>query len=135
MDFAAVDFLACLVAAVAAYAFGAAWYMTLAKAWVAAVGRSEAELKANATPVTYLVSALALFVMAVVLALIWGGGLAAASLTDVLRTSVILWVGFVLTTLAVNHAYQGQKRSLTVIDGGYWLGVLLIEGIVLWLFA
>jgi hypothetical protein len=81
------------------------------------------------------VTALALFVMAVVLAMIWGGGLAAASPTDVLRTSVILWVGFVLTTLAVNHAYQAQKRSLTVIDGGYWLGVLLIEGIVLWLFA
>jgi hypothetical protein len=135
MDFATVDFLACLVAAVAAFVFGAAWYMSLAKAWVAAVGKSEAELKANATPVTYLVSALALFVMAVALAMIWGGGLAAASLTAVLRTSVILWVGFVLTTLAVNHAYQGQRRSLTVIDGGYWLGVLLIEGIVLWLFA
>jgi len=135
MDFAAVDFVACLVAAVAAYAFGAAWYMSLAKAWVAAVGKSEAELKANASPVTYLVTALALLVMAVVLATIWGGGLATASLTDVLRTSIILWVGFILTTLAVNHAYQGRKRSLTVIDGGYWLGVLLIEGVVLWLFA
>jgi hypothetical protein len=135
MDFAAVDFVACLVAVVAAYAFGAAWYMSLAKAWVAAVGKSEAELKANASPVTYLVTALALLVMAVVLATIWGGGLATASLTDVLRTSIILWVGFILTTLAVNHAYQGRKRSLTVIDGGYWLGVLLIEGVVLWLFA
>jgi hypothetical protein len=135
MDFAAVDFLACLVAAVAAFVFGAAWYMTLAKAWVSAVGRSEAEVKANATPVTYLVSALALFVMAVVLAMIWGAELATATLWPVLRTAIILWVGFILTTLAVNHAYQGQKRSLTVIDGGYWLGVLLIEGIVLWLFA
>lgn len=135
MDFAAVDFLACLVAAVAAYAFGAAWYMSLAKAWVAAVGKGEAELKANASPVTYLVTALALFVMAVVLAMIWGGGLAAVGLWPVLRTSIMLWVGFVLTTLAVNHAYQGQRRSLTVIDGGYWLGVLLIEGVVLWLFA
>ncbi len=135
MDFAAVDFLACLVAAVAAFAFGAAWYMSLTKAWVAAVGKSEAELKANASPVTYLVTALALFVMAVVLAMIWGGGLAAVGLWPVLRTSIMLWVGFVLTTLAVNHAYQGQRRSLTVIDGGYWLGVLLIEGVVLWLFA
>jgi hypothetical protein len=135
MDFATVDFVACLVAAVAAFVFGAAWYMGLAKAWVAAVGKSEAELKANATPVTYMVSALALFVMAVVLALIWGGGLAAVGLWPVLRAAIILWVGFVLTTLAVNHAYQGQKRSLTVIDGGYWLGVLLVESVVLWLFA
>jgi hypothetical protein len=135
MDFSSVDFVACLVAAVAAFVFGAAWYMTLAKPWMAAIGKTEAEVKANRSPIPFLVSGLALFVMAVVLAMIWGGGLAAAGLTDVLRTSVILWVGFVLTTLAVNHAYQGQKRSLTVIDGGYWLGVLLIEGVVLWLFA
>jgi len=135
MDFATVDYLACLVAAVAAFAFGAAWYMGLAKAWLAAIGKTAAEMKANASPIPYLVSALALFVIAVVLSMIWGGRLAAVGLWPVLRTAIILWVGFILTTLAVNHAYQGQRRSLTVIDGGYWLGVLLIESLVLWLFG
>ena len=135
MDFATVDFVACLVAAVAAFVFGAAWYMTLAKPWMAAIGKTEADIKSNSPVVPYLVTALALFVMAVVLAMIWGGGIAMVALWPVLRTAIILWVGFILTTLAVNHAYQGQRRSLTLIDGGYWLGVLIIESVVLWLFA
>ena len=33
--------------------------------------------------------------------------------------------------MAVNHAFQGAKRSLTLIDGGHWLGVLLIQGAIL----
>ena len=135
MDFATVDFVACLVAAVAAYAFGIVWYMTLSKAWVAAIGKDPAELKANANPVTFAVTALACLVTAVVLAMIWGGGLAMVGLWPVLRTAIILWVGFVLTTVAVHHAYQGQRRSLTLIDGGYGLGVVVIESGVLWLFA
>lgn len=135
MDFAAVDYVACLVATIAAYAFGVIWYVAFSKAWVAAIGKDPAELKANANAVTFAVTALACFVTAVVLAMIWGGGLAMVGLWPVLRTAIILWVGFILTTVAVHHAYQGQKRSLTLIDGGYGLGVVLIESIVLWLFA
>jgi Protein of unknown function (DUF1761) len=42
-----------------------------------------------------------------------------------------LWFGFVITTMAVNYAFHGAKRSLTLIDGGHWLGVLLIQGAIL----
>ncbi|MBM3524115.1 MAG: DUF1761 domain-containing protein, partial [Alphaproteobacteria bacterium] len=31
----------------------------------------------------------------------------------------------------VNHGFQGVKRALTVIDGGHWLGVLLIQGVII----
>ena len=43
----------------------------------------------------------------------------------------LLWLGFVITTMAVNHTFQGARRSLTLIDGGHWLGVLLIQGAIL----
>jgi hypothetical protein len=33
--------------------------------------------------------------------------------------------------MTVNHAFQGAKRSLTLIDGGHWLGVLVLQGAVL----
>jgi hypothetical protein len=36
-----------------------------------------------------------------------------------------------MTSLIVNHAFQGAKRMLTLIDGGHWLGVLLIQSAVL----
>ena len=46
-------------------------------------------------------------------------------------SGVFCWLGFVVTTLAVNHAYQGARRALTLIDAGHWLGVLLIQGAVI----
>ena len=48
-----------------------------------------------------------------------------------LQTALMLWFGFVMTSMTVNHAFQGAKRSLTLIDGGHWLGVLLIQGAIL----
>lgn len=42
-----------------------------------------------------------------------------------------VWLGFVATTLAVNHTFQGAKKELTLIDGGHWLGVLLVQGLLI----
>ena len=40
----------------------------------------------------------------------------------------------VMTTQIVNHRFQGLSWNLTLIDGGHWLGVLLVQGIVIgWL--
>ena len=46
-------------------------------------------------------------------------------------SAAFIWLGFVITTLAVNHAFQGSKRTLTLIDGGHWLGVLLLQGAII----
>jgi hypothetical protein len=40
----------------------------------------------------------------------------------------LVWLGFVATTMVVNHGFGGQKPALTVIDGGHWLAVLLVQG-------
>jgi hypothetical protein len=41
------------------------------------------------------------------------------------------WLGFVLTTVAVNNAYTFRGLTLTAIDTGHWLGVLVIMGAIL----
>lgn len=46
-----------------------------------------------------------------------------------------MWVGFVITSMILNHRYQGAPWSLTLIDGGYLLGVLLVQGVVIGLFG
>ena len=46
-------------------------------------------------------------------------------------SGALCWLGFVLTTLAVNNAYTFRRLSLTVIDAGHWLGVLAIMGAIL----
>jgi hypothetical protein len=56
------------------------------------------------------------------------------TLRNGLISGVFVWLGFVITVLVVNYGYQGAKRALTLIDGGHWLGVLLIQGAVIgWL--
>ena len=130
------NILAILIAAIAGFAFGAAWYTTLGKQWMAARGLSEAEAKAKTgpSPVPFIISFVALLVMAWMLSgilvhLARGG--TAMSVRSGLVSGFFLWLGFVITTMAVNHAFQGERRALTLIDGGHWLGVLLIQGAIL----
>jgi len=54
------------------------------------------------------------------------------------RTGVIsalfVWGGFVATSLVVTNMVQGVSRVATLVDGGHWLGVLVIQGAVIgWL--
>lgn len=128
-----------LIAAIVAFVFGAVWYGTLSRQWMAARGVSAADLakakaEMSAAPVLYLTTFVALLIMAWMLAgvlhhLSRGGMM--VSLRSGMISGFFLWFGFVITTMTVNHAFQGIKRSLTLIDGGHWLGVLLIQGAIL----
>lgn len=136
MAFAGINYLAVVVAMVAGYAFGSIYYMALAKPWRTALGKTEEEVKANMTPVPFVLAALAQLVMAFMLAGMMGHlGPEAFNLYGGLTTAFWVWIGFVLTTLIVNHGFQGAKRLLTLVDGGHWLGVLLIQGAVIGLFG
>jgi len=46
-------------------------------------------------------------------------------------SGALVWLGFVITTIAVNNAFQRRKAMLTVIDGGHWLLALIVQGAVL----
>jgi hypothetical protein len=46
-------------------------------------------------------------------------------------TGVFMWVGFVVTTMSVNYGFQGAKPMLSVIDGIHWLGVLVLQGLII----
>ena len=50
-------------------------------------------------------------------------------------SAIFVWLGFMLTSMAVNNAFTGRKIMLTLIDAGHWLGVMLILGAVLGAFA
>lgn len=136
MEFTGINYLAVLAAAAASFVFGAIYYTALAKPWMAAVGKTEEEVKAGAGPALYIVTAVAQLVMAFMLAGVMGHlGSVTMGVTGGLTTAFFVWLGFVATTLAVNHGFQGARRSLTVIDGGHWLGGLLIQGTVIGLFG
>lgn len=137
MEFAGTNYLAVLIATVASFAFGSVYYMALAKPWMAAIGKTEEQMKADGMkPSTFIITFIAQLVMAWVLSGIIGHlGTDQVTAMNGLVSAVFIWAGFVATTLVVNHGFQGARKSLTIIDGGHWLGVLLIQGLVIGLFG
>ena len=133
MNFLAVNWLAVVLATVASFAFGAVWYMGLSKQWLDALGRTKEQLGVGYTP--FIWSVVVELVMAYVLALITPLLMGGMSIGAAIQVAVLMWVGFVITTLIMNHRYEGMKWSLTVIDGLHILGVLVIQGVVLGIFG
>lgn len=135
MTYGGVDFLAILIATVAGMACGPAWYGVLSKPWMAAAGLTEADIKGHdgrpgGGPAPYLVALFAKFVMAFCLARLLAV-LDALSIGNAVAAALFLWIGFVAAPLAVNHRFQMRPWSLTLIDGGYWLLVMIVQGVVI----
>ena len=130
MAFAGMNYAAILVAAIAAWLFGAAFYMTLSRPWMKAARIDPSAMKPSAVP--FIVSFVADLVMAVILAGVLNHlGPGQVTLRNGVISALFLWVGFVATTMAVNHRYEGYGWDLTLIDGAHWLGVMLILGAVI----
>ena len=138
MGFSGMSYLAVLVAAVAAWMFGAVWYMALSKPWMAANGwASRAEMlgpSGKASPIPFVIS----FVAELVIAYFLAGLIAHLGEVTVWRALVsafFVWLGFMLTVMVVNHRFGRATWMLTAIDGGHWLGVVLVMGLVIGLFG
>ena len=132
MAFAGINYLAIVIAAVAAFAWGAGYYMSLSKQWLAATGMTKEELAGKRSPVPFVISFVALLVMGWVLAgLIGHLGAGQVTAKNGIISGLFAWLGFVATTVFVNNAYPGRKYTLSTIDSLHWLGVLVIEGAVI----
>lgn len=128
-----INYLAVLAAAVASFVFGAVWYGVLGKQWKAALGLSPEECKDKKMPVGLLVlTFVGQLVMAWVLAGVIGHmGEGQVTIMNGLHAAFFAWLGFVATSMIVNYAFQGRKRSLMAIDGAHWLIGLLIQGAII----
>jgi Protein of unknown function (DUF1761) len=136
MTFAGINYLAIVIAAVAAWVAGAVWYMSLGKIWMAALGTTpEAMAKARAEPggfLPFIYALLAEFVMAWAVAGILGHlGPGQVTLRNGVISAAFCWLGFVVTTMLVNNSFARRDWRLMLIDGGHWLVVLLLIGAII----
>jgi hypothetical protein len=132
MAFAGISYGAILAAAVAGFLFGGVYYGLLSRQWLAAIGKTMEEVQKTGMAVPMAISAVCLLVMAWVLAgLIGHLGPGQVTVRNGIISGAFCWLGFVVTTVATNHAYGGAKRSLTLIVSAHWLGVLVIQGAVI----
>ncbi len=135
MDIANVNYIAVMLAAAASFLFGGIWYGVLSQQWMEAAGITIDDIAPKNGPVLapYIKAYLAELVMAfmlacVISAVVQNGG---TTVWRGLVTGTLMWLGFIMSSLVVNHAFQGTKKALTMIDGGHWLGVMLVQGAVL----
>lgn len=136
MTFAGVNYLSIVIAAVVAWVAGAAWYMSLGKVWMAALGKTPEQIEAcRKQPPPYLqfiLAFVAVLVMGWVLAgLIGHLGAGQVTLKNGVVSGAFCWLGFVITTMLVNNGFAGRNPRLLLIDGGHWLVVLLLIGAII----
>ncbi|WP_306142313.1 DUF1761 domain-containing protein [Roseibium sp. MMSF_3412] len=126
--FDGINLIAVAVAGVASFIFGSIWYGVLGKAWMAAAGLTEEQTRPD--PVTLGLA----FVCQLVMAFVFAGVIYHTGETSIrtgLISALMIWVGIVMTTQIINHRFQGKPWSLTMIDGGHWLGVLIVQAVVI----
>ena len=136
MAFMTVNWLSILVAAVAAWLFGGVYYTSLSKHWLAAQGKTLEQCKAEQASKTGLAKAapfILVFVGEIIIAWALYGILAhmsAFTLRGGVISALLVWFGFVVTTMTANNAFGGRKPMLTIIDGAAWLGAFVIIGAI-----
>jgi len=126
-----------IVSAIAAWIFGAIYYGALGRKWIEAQGKTIEQCKAEnagkstAVKVTPFVLS---FIAEIVMAMALSGIMFHIGIYTVVAgifSGFMCWLGFVLTTIVVNNAYTFRRVTLTTIDSGHWLGVLVIIGAIL----
>lgn len=119
-----VSLAAVILAAFVGFAAGAIWYRLFGTAWQVALGRSE-PFKPKFGP--FAVTIIAQLVMAYVLASFIGEA-GTVSMETGIVVGALVWLGFVATSIAVNDSFAGSPVTLTLIDAGHWLVVLVLMG-------
>ena len=125
MTFTGVNYLAIVIAAVAAWLAGAGWYMALGRTWMAALVNHAGEGAGRKERARRL-SAFHLRVRRGT-----GDGLDARrtarpyrpvfSLRNGIISAAFCWLGFVMATMLVNNSFAKRDWRLMWIDGGHWL--------------
>jgi hypothetical protein len=125
-----VNIWAVLIAAVVYFALGAAWYMALAKPWMAAVGMTQADVEQGSNPaiyaITFVLEAVTVFTLAVLLRNSTLSGIVGG-----LSLGVLIGIGIWFALMSVTFIYESRKPALFFIDGGYHVLALTIAGGIL----
>lgn len=130
-----MELISVIVAGVAAYAFGAFWYMKWAKAWIAASGIA---VDANGKPVNksaapFVIAGVAMLIVAGMMRHVFG-----MAGVETIGAGLVSGFGFgafiALPWIVTNYAYSDRPKALTYIDGGYAVFGCTIIGTVLGLF-
>lgn len=128
-----MELISVLAAAAASYIFGAFWYMTMAKPWVAASGvetDAEGQPANRSKPMPYVLSLISAILVAGMMRHVFG-----LSGVDSLGQGALAGFGIGLFMaspwIVTNYGFAGRSATLTAIDCGYATFGCTIMGAVL----
>ncbi|SLN44042.1 hypothetical protein PEL8287_02223 [Roseovarius litorisediminis] len=129
-----MEILNVLLAAIAAYGFGAVWYMALAQAWIKASGVAVTEDgKPAGGVIPYVLAFLSALIVAGMMRHIFslsGIETAGSGVVSGLGIGLFLASPWILTC----YGFSGRSFRLILIDGGFVTFSCMIIGLVLTLF-
>ncbi|MBF9042721.1 DUF1761 family protein [Rhodobacterales bacterium HKCCE4037] len=109
-----------IAAAAGSWIFGAIWYMSLSKPWMAAAGieYDEHGRPKNSSATPFILSAIAMLIVAGMMRHIFG-----MSGIETIGAGLVSGLGiglfFIAPWIMINNAYGQKPYMLTLIDGGY----------------
>jgi hypothetical protein len=127
-----INLLAVLIAAILNMLIGWLWYSPLlfGKVWLAAIGKSQEEIKQSSTGPLYVINTIASLVTAYVLAHIVDYAAATTAATGA-QTGFWVWLGFVAMTLLPVYLFEMRPKKLYFIYVTYQLISFIVMGVVL----
>ena len=126
-----MNWWALLAAVVAAYAIAAIWYspVLFIRPWAAMSGVDGAKFGAG-MPRALVVDGVSFVIMALALDQVlraWG----AATLVEGVSIALLVWVGFIATTLAHSVTYEQRPLAFYGINAGYRLVSVVVMAVIL----
>ena len=127
-----MEYLNVIAAGVATWIFGAIWYMSISKGWMAASDLTEETID-NKNPLPYIVSLIGAIVVAGMMRHVLAG-----SGIDTVGKGLLTGLGmgaFIVSPWIINNVLYGQRdKRLIWMDCGYPVIGMAIMGVVLNLF-
>jgi hypothetical protein len=126
------NYLAILVAAIACFLLEAGWYSYFMQPWLNGIGRTMAWLVSTGVnpALQYGTALVSAAVMATAISCVTQLTGPQTALRGV-KVGVLLWLGFVITTVSTEYVFEVRPWSLWGINGGFWLlGMALMGAIV-----
>lgn len=132
MDFAQINYVTVVTAAVSAFVLGALWYspFMFGNAWLPAAGLTEEKLKTMSkghSIMVFVLSFIASLAGALVFALIIGPS---PALGFSLTAGVLIGLVWIAGSFAINYLFEARSFKLWAINGGYHTLQYSIYGII-----
>lgn len=127
-----INYLAVLVAAVAAFLIGFIWYSFLfSKAWQKELGFTDEYIQQGNMPLIFGTSFVMMIIMSFGIAILLNiQHLESPDWAIGFHTGVMAGFFFGITSIAINYLYQRHSIKLWLIDAGYLLIFLALMGVI-----